>query len=159
MTRSCQLGGNLAFISTKSGPYGISNLISNSGGRSPLATTAVGMTSICGIRIFPDLRTLFLFCLNIGSRLSWLSKTKEHIVHIITRTRCVSSCIYSLDDFPLVNTTPLRLVCSNPHDLHMCRIFGRQFIRLWRTGFATPDEPSVIIGRCQIFIISIDDIV
>ena len=59
MNRSCQLGGNLAFISTKSGPYGISNLISNSGGRSPLATTAVGMTSICGIRIFPDLRTLF----------------------------------------------------------------------------------------------------
>lgn len=61
MNRSCQLGGSSDFMSMKSGPYGISNLISSSGGLSPLATTAVGRTSICGIKIVPDFMTLF-FC-------------------------------------------------------------------------------------------------
>ena len=54
------MAGNSAFISMKSGPCGISKRISSSGGLSPLATTAVGRTSICGIKILPDFSTLIV---------------------------------------------------------------------------------------------------
>mmetsp|Transcript_17079 Transcript_17079/g.24160 ORF Transcript_17079/g.24160 Transcript_17079/m.24160 type:complete len:204 (+) Transcript_17079:460-1071(+) len=55
MKRSAQFTGNGAFKLSKSGTEGsISNLISSSGGVSGFAITAVGNTSICGMRILPD---------------------------------------------------------------------------------------------------------
>ena len=59
MKRSAQLGGKGASILSKSGPHGISKRISSSGGLSLFATTAVGRTSIWGMRILPDWRTLW----------------------------------------------------------------------------------------------------
>ena len=66
--RNAQLGGKGASMLSKSGPHGMSKRISSSGGLSLFATTAVGRTSIWGMRILPDWRTL-----------EWIQKAKKQM--------------------------------------------------------------------------------
>lgn len=115
MKRNCQLMGNGTDESSESGTAGsMSNRISNSGGRSGLATTAVGMTSICGMRIFPDSMALMMSNIYRAAHVScWFVHVSGNTIFYQAKT------FYLLDNIFLCHTTPLWPIRSNAQNFYM----------------------------------------
>ena len=147
MNRSCQLTGSSASGSSKFGIAGsISNRISSSGGLSGLATTPVGTTSICGIRILPDWIALRSDGKEIGyCDEKWKCSSKVSFFIHAMKIVSINAKLHLLHDFFLGNASPLWPVRSNAHDFHVGRILRSQLVRRRWAGLAPTNQPTVVI--------------
>mmetsp|Transcript_315 Transcript_315/g.670 ORF Transcript_315/g.670 Transcript_315/m.670 type:complete len:268 (-) Transcript_315:79-882(-) len=66
---------------------------------------------------------------------------------------------HDLEEFLSVEATPVLAVGSDSHHLDVGGIQECQLVAGWRTSLSTTNEPSIIIRRLKIFVVSINDLV